>query len=909
MDNSQKEQKKKSKQLQYYYRKTAGRAKRKYECFDEQENPSRQLKRYHNMMKDAASVGSEKSTDSDIDIASEDVDIADDIDFENAVVEDHTVFETASESSSSGESDLSSSSDDMSSDSENEDLNAPEKPDMDDKWGTGTIDDEPLYQGSKISKILSFVLIISFVLKHNLSKAAWADLLRLIKALLGERCRKTFNSVYRMKIFMKEYFGSKEPTRINYCAYCLKLVNDRCPNCRGAGLSSFLDLHFEEKIKELFRDSEFLNLLKKGKEQVKRAASSSKIYDIFHGLDYKNFLHPGGFLTEKYNISFTINTDGVNKYSSSKAGHLWPVYVIINELPKEHRYKKKYVLPAYIYCDKHDPNMSTFLNPLIEKLNVLNAGGINVPDSADGNINVRGMLFVTTADLPARADLMNMKQYNGKCGCHLCKSEGQGYGPNNIHRYWPYQANIEKRIHEDQQKYAAEATIKQPVMGVKGHCIFSKLSYSFDLVRSFAIDWMHCVCLGVVKYIMQLQMSIVNKGKLFYIGGNKTSISNKILAIKPPDIVGRMPRTLEDLKHWKATELKNWLLHYSITVLYKELDALYVFHWSLLVGAIGILCSDSITSDDLKAADSMLQDFVLLMGVLYEPTKCTMNIHLLQHLTYYVSRRGPLWAYSCFAFESVNAYLKPLVHGTHHAMEQIGCAIALCYGLPNFTKKMLQKPDILKENKHLLRHLNGIPQSYNKNSSKVDGGYLCGKEKPTSIDGNMKTLVMLFVAKNKWPSNYELEAYRRFDSDEGQKFYSLAVKTRKTDSTVIEYTDDKSNICYGRVKIFLKIFNHGICICNALNENIDAESTLFDERECLESLQMLNVNEQDKISIGRILEKYNNSKLVKHQINIKKGLGKLLVISVEQIRRKCVFIDVLPDMWVISRFPNVIEHN
>ncbi|KXJ10072.1 hypothetical protein AC249_AIPGENE24891 [Exaiptasia diaphana] len=143
----------KEQQLQYYYRKTAGRAKRKYECFDEQENPSRQLKRYHNMMKDAASVGSEKSTDSDIDIASEDVDISDDIDFENAVVEDHTVFETASESSSSGESDLSSSSDDMSSDSENEDLNAPEKPDMDDKWGTGTIDDEPLYQGKYDKKI------------------------------------------------------------------------------------------------------------------------------------------------------------------------------------------------------------------------------------------------------------------------------------------------------------------------------------------------------------------------------------------------------------------------------------------------------------------------------------------------------------------------------------------------------------------------------------------------------------------------------------------------------------------------------------------------------------------------------------------------------------------------------------
>ena len=88
---------------------------------------------------------------------------------------------------------------------------------------------------------------------------------------------------------MKEYFGSKEPTKINYCSNCLQQVKDRCPSdsCKGAALSSFLDLHFEEKIKDLFRDSEFLTLLKQGKEQIKRAVSSSGIHDTFHGMDYK----------------------------------------------------------------------------------------------------------------------------------------------------------------------------------------------------------------------------------------------------------------------------------------------------------------------------------------------------------------------------------------------------------------------------------------------------------------------------------------------------------------------------------------------------------------------------------------------------------------------------------------------
>lgn len=189
---------------------------------------------------------------------------------------------------------------------------------------------------------------------------------------------------------MKGYFGSKDPAKINYCSNCFNRVEDRCRNavCRGSAVSSLLDLHFEEKIKDLFKDSKFLNLLKKGKEQIKRTATNT-IHDIYHGLDYKNFIHPGGFLSQPYNISFTINTDGVNKYLSSTAGHLWPIYLMINELPKEHRFNKKFIIPVYIYCDKHDPDMLTFLNPLVEKLNTFYDLGIQVPGGpANDNITV-----------------------------------------------------------------------------------------------------------------------------------------------------------------------------------------------------------------------------------------------------------------------------------------------------------------------------------------------------------------------------------------------------------------------------------------------------------------------------------------------------------------------------------------
>ena len=196
-----------------------------------------------------------------------------------------------------------------------------------------------------------------------------------------------------------------------------------------------------------------------------------KIHDIYHGLDYKNFLLPGGFLTETFNISFTVNTDGVNKFSSSRVGHLWPVYIMIN-------FKKKYIIPAYMYCDKHDPNMLTFLSPLMDKLKVLHEKGTDI-DSAEDHINVRCLLFVVTEDLPARAELMNMKHFNAKCACHHCKSEGKGYGLNNLHRCWPFQES-EPRNHDDQLSYSATASQKKAVMRVKGHSAF--LSSNIPLI-------------------------------------------------------------------------------------------------------------------------------------------------------------------------------------------------------------------------------------------------------------------------------------------------------------------------------------------------------------------------------------------------------------------------------------------
>ena len=73
------------------------------------------------------------------------------------------------------------------------------------------------------------------------------------------------------------------------------------------------------------------------------------------------------------------------------------------------------------------------------------------------------------------------------------------------------------------------------------------------------------------------------------------------------------------------------------------------------------------------------------------------------------------------------------------------------------------------------------------------------------------------------------------------------LKRWKTDSTVIEYTDNDT-VCYGRVKLFLKLNNRGICVCDKLEES--SENFKFSMRDCDESLRSLSVSDQDRNKIS-----------------------------------------------------------
>lgn len=62
--------------------------------------------------------------------------------------------------------------------------------------------------------------------------------------------------------------------------------------------------------------------------------------------------------------------------------------------------------------------------------------GITV-HTPSGIATCRVMLLMASVDLPARAILMNMKQFNGEYSCLYCEDPGSTIPRNHLHRFWP----------------------------------------------------------------------------------------------------------------------------------------------------------------------------------------------------------------------------------------------------------------------------------------------------------------------------------------------------------------------------------------------------------------------------------------------------------------------------------------
>lgn len=318
---------------------------------------------------------------------------------------------------------------------------------------------------------------------------------------------------------------------------------------------------------------------------------------------------------------------------------------------------------------------------------------------AKKTITVKVMLLSGVFDAPARCAVQNMVQFNGYYGCGTCYIRGQSV--NNLkgtrtHAY-PFDGSQEHllkghpevRTSMETMKHAEYAEeLKKPHMGVKGHAFLARLP-GFDIIRGVTIDYMHNVLLGVMKMLLHSWTNRDYKNMNWFVGDKMLEMNGRLTALSPPNRITRLPRKLDDLAHWKASEYRSFLLYYAVPVLKGILPDDHLQHFLLLSKGIHILLQESISENDIREAEASILRFCMMVDVMYHPCLESSNIHALLHLSTKVRDLGPLWAHSCFFYEDLNGDLRNLFHGTVHAARQILNAISIQQELPRMAKRLM----------------------------------------------------------------------------------------------------------------------------------------------------------------------------------------------------------------------------
>lgn len=219
---------------------------------------------------------------------------------------------------------------------------------------------EPIQEGSEITKSHLLALMVGFTLRHRLSAVAICDLLELFNLLIPG-CLPT-SKYYIDKLF----FMSRGSAQVHYvcpncdcytgialpvvCGKCQEVISDT--ECYSQG-SFFLVMPLEYQLKELVKSTQDL---------LRTEARGGTMYDE----------KLNDFLSDPCNLTLSISTDGAPVFRSSRRS-IWPLFCSVNELPYDIR--KENVLLHSLWFGKKKPPVLTLFRPFLAEMDSLHGNG------------------------------------------------------------------------------------------------------------------------------------------------------------------------------------------------------------------------------------------------------------------------------------------------------------------------------------------------------------------------------------------------------------------------------------------------------------------------------------------------------------------------------------------------------
>lgn len=220
------------------------------------------------------------------------------------------------------------------------------------------------------------------------------------------------------------------------------------------------------------------------------------------------------------------------------------------------------------------------------------------------------------------------------------------------------------------------------------------IELNIDMVQQFPLDYMHLVCLGVVRRMAK-----------FWLTGNSLNVklnahriellSLKLVNCKKyiPCEFARKPRAIKHINLWKATELRQFLLYTGPIILIDTLKEDVLKHFRLLHCAIYILAHPVLHKEYSNYAENLLKLFINSSKDLYGLEFIVMNVHALSHISNDVRMFGPLDAYSAFPFENHLHFIKKHLRSPNKPLQQLIKRIGegKTFRKPRIEKKLMLK--------------------------------------------------------------------------------------------------------------------------------------------------------------------------------------------------------------------------
>ena len=133
----------------------------------------------------------------------------------------------------------------------------------------------------------------------------------------------------------------------------------------------------------------------------------------------------------------------------------------------------------------------------------------------------------------------------------------------------------------------------------------------------------------------------------------------------------RKPASFFELRAWKATSYRLFLLYLGPVILSSNLSHDYVKHFNCLSFAIRILCDSDDYLRNNDAAAQQLKYYVQHFKDLYTENYMVPNVHAMLHLAADAKEYSPLDSFSAFVFENNNQFIKRLLKKFENPLQQI----------------------------------------------------------------------------------------------------------------------------------------------------------------------------------------------------------------------------------------------